>query len=310
MLRYQSLKQRSRCFLSFTSLKVEEFDQLVTIIRSDWIKRREERLTPIEKRKRREGGGRKYALIHLEDWLLLTLVWVRLYPAYIILEYLFNVDESTVSRVIMGTLPLLKDRFTLPKRLPKKKVTTLEELKKYLPPEVDLDAVLADATEQVILRPKDQRKRKPYHSGKQQDFTEKTQIATTRKGYILHVSDSIGGRRHDYTLFKRSRLPQVIPKDVPLYVDTGFQGVRKDYPDLHVEIPFKRKRGRGDLSRSQKIYNKKQRRVRIRVENTIAQLKKYQILLQTYRHFREKYNSAFRFVANVLDFRMLSRGLA
>ena len=55
---------------------------------------------------------------------------------------------------------------------------------------------------------------------------------------------------------------------------------------------IKRKKGQGDLTRSQKIYNKKQRRARIRVENAIAQLKKYQILTQTYRHFREKYNSA------------------
>ena len=309
MLRYQSLKQRPRAFLSFTSLTVEEFDTLVTVIRDDWTKWREKRLTPFEKRKRKEGGGRKYALTDLEDWLLLTLVWSRLYPAYIILEHLFSVDESTISRVITGTMLLLKDRFTLPERLPRKKVRTLEELKELLP-DVDIDAVLADATEQVILRPQDKRKRKPYHSGKQQDFTEKTQIATTRKGYVIHVSDSIGGRRHDYRLFKESKLPQVIPKDVPLYLDTGYQGVQTDYPDLRVEIPFKRKKGQGDLSHSQKIFNTKQRRIRIRVENAIAQLKKYQVLNQTYRHAREKYNAAFRFVVNILDFRMLSRGLA
>ena len=34
---------------------------------------------------------------------------------------------------------------------------------------------------------------------------------------------------------------------------------------------IKRKKGQGDLTRSQKIYNKKQRRARIRVENVIAQ---------------------------------------
>jgi hypothetical protein len=309
MLRYHSLRQRPRCFQSFTSLTVEEFDRLVDDIRDDWIRQRQERLKPFTERKRKEGGGRKQALQTLEDQLLLTLSWVRIYPVYLILEYLFNVDESTVSRTIVSITVLLKDRYTLPARLPRKKIRTLDELKELLP-DVDLDAVLADATEQVILRPKDKRKRKPYHSGKQQDFTEKTQIATTQKGYVLHVSDSMGGRRHDYTLFKRSRLPQVIPKDVPLYVDTGFQGVKTDYPDLRVEIPFKRKKGQGDLSRPQKIYNKKQRRVRIRVENTIAQLKKYQILNQTYRHARERYNAVFRFVANILDFRMLSRGLA
>jgi hypothetical protein len=309
MLRYHSLRQRPRCFLSFTSLTVEEFNRLVDTIRDDWMRQRQERLKPFEERKRKEGGGRKHALQTLEDQLLLTLSWARIYPVYLILEYLFGIDESTVSRTIVSITVLLKDRYTLPARLPRKKIRTLDELKELLP-DVDLDAVLADATEQVILRPKDKRKRKPYHSGKQQDFTQKTQIATTRNGYVLHVSDSIGGRRHDYTLFKRSKLPHVIPRDVPLYVDIGFQGVKTDYPDLHVEIPFKRKKGQGDLSHSQKTYNTKQRRIRIRVENTIAQLKKYQVLNQTYRHARERYNTVFRFVANILDFRMLSRGFA
>jgi hypothetical protein len=61
------------------------------------------------------------------------------------------------------------------------------------------------------------------------------------------------------------------------------------------------------LNRSQKIWNKKQRRVRITVEHTIAQLKTFKVLAERYRHSLQNYNQTFRFVANLVAFRMLQR---
>lgn len=307
-MHYLSLRARPRCFLAFTGLKVEEFDWLVALIRPDWIIQREERLKRGNpKRKRKAGAGRKYSLEMLEDQLLLTLVWSRLYLIYLTIEYLFGVDESTVSRTIQRIQPLLQDRFMLPERLPQKKIRSIEELKKFLPPDIDLDDILADGTEQVIPRPEKKRTRKPYHSGKKRKFTVKTQVATTRRGFIIHASGTVGGRMHDYKLFKKSRLPQIIPEKARLFVDNGYQGIKKDYPDLQVSIPFKRYRGHSGFTRSEKIFNKKQRRVRIKVENTLAKLKKYTVLSGIYRHSLRNYNQTFRFVANVVNFRMLQR---
>lgn len=307
MMRYTSLKLRPKHFHSFTGLKVEEFDRLVAVIRNDWVT---ERLKRLERnnpnRQRKIGGGRKLALPMLEDQLLLTLVWSKLYFSYLMFEYLFGVDESTVSRTVTAIPLLLQDRFVFqdPRKSGKKKITTIEELKKMFP---DLDDILADATEQVIPRPEKKRKRRPYHSGKKRKFTLKTQIATKRNGLIIHVSPTVGGRTHDYKLFKKSRLPEMIPKDAAAYVDNGYQGIKKDYPDLAVSIPFKRRRGHPELTRSEKIFNKKQRRVRIKVENSIAKLKKYNVLSGIYRHSLQNYNQIFRFVANVVNFRMMQR---
>jgi hypothetical protein len=309
MMRYESLKRRPTCFRAFTSLTVEEYDRLVARIRTDWKRARKKRLQR-DDRVRKEGGGRKPELKTLEDQLLLTIIWTRMYPVYLVLEYLFGVDESTVSRTIQHTTVLLNDRFMLPERLPRRKIRTLQELKEYLPEDIDLNNILADATEQSILRPQDERRRKPYHSGKQRDFTEKTQIATTRKGFIVHVSRSVGGRMHDYKLFRRSGLPEKIPKGTRLYGDAAYGGARKDYPHLSVVVPHRRSKKHQVLTRVEKRFNKTQRRVRIRVEHTIAQLKKYRILNHTYRHSLHNYNTTFRFVANLLNFRMLSRGLA
>lgn len=305
---YLTLRNRPRCFQAFTGLKVEEFNQLVTVLRGDWLLQREQRLDRGNpQRQRQPGGGRKLRLPALEDQLLLVLVWSRIYPVYLVLEYLFTIDESTVSRTIRQLQPLLQSRFILPQRLPKKKVRSLEELKRYLPPDVSLDDLLSDATEQVIPRPVNKRKRKPYHSGKKRKFTLKTQLTTTKQGLIIHISETVGGRMHDYKLFQQSGLPEIIPKDSRLYVDGGYQGIRKDFPALTVAIPFKRSRSKQQLTHSEKIYNKKQRRVRIRVENTLAKLKKYQVLSQTYRHSLHNYNQTFRLVANIVNFRMLQR---
>lgn len=175
MMRYHSLGKRQKQFQSFTGLKVEEFDRLVALIRAEWVIQRHERLNQHNpERKRRKGAGRKYALETLEDQLLLTLVWSRLYLVYLVLEYLFGIDESTASRTLTRIQPLLQDRFMLPARLPHKKIRTLEELKEFLPPDIDLDDILTDGTEQAIPRPEKKRKRTAHHSGKKKRFTIKT----------------------------------------------------------------------------------------------------------------------------------------
>jgi hypothetical protein len=308
MMRYYSLSKRQRQFQSFTGLTVEEFDRLVALIRTDWGIQRYERLERHNpERKRKEGAGRKYALAALEDQLLLTLVWSRLYLVYFVLEHLFGIDESTVSRTLRRIVPLLQDRFILPERLPKKKIRTLEELKAFLPPDIDLDNILVDGTEQAIPRPQRKKKRTAHHSGKKKRFTVKTQIATTRKGVIIHVSKPIPGRTHDYKLFKRSLLPQIVPKESRLYGDSGYQGIRKDFPDLVSLIPYKRTRKHKELTHAEKIHNTKQRRIRVKIEHAFSRLKKYRALADTYRHSLQNYESTFRFIANVVNFRMLQR---
>lgn len=311
-MRYNSLAQHPHHFRAFTGVTVEEFDGLCAAIREDWRKNHEqELLRKNPKRKRRIGAGHPFALPAIEEQLLLTLVWAKLYSGYLLLEYLFHVDESTVCRTIKRITPLLRGRFTLASLKKqfqgRKKLRTLDDLREIIP---DLDKILADITEQPILKPGDGRKRRPRHSGKKRDFTVKTQIAVNGKGLLVHVSDTVGGRMHDYKLFKRSGLPQVIPKETRFFADLGYEGVRKDYPHLCAFLPVKRKIGEASLCRTDKIFNKKQRRTRIPVENTIAQLKKYQVLSQRYRHNLRNYNTVFHFVANVVNFRMLQRQYA
>lgn len=313
-MRYHSLSKRKAHFKTFTGFSVEEFDDLITATHQDWEELRITRLTEGNPhRKRNIGAGRKKILYAQEDQLLLTLVWLKTYSAYAMFEYLFSIDESTVQRTIAQTLPLLQSKFLLPfpdprKQKGRKKITTWEQMKKAFP-DVDevRDILLGDATEQKVPRPAKKAKRNKHHSGKKKSFTIKTQIIVNGQGLFADISPSIPGRIHDYKLFKASGLPSAIPKDVPLYLDSGYQGVNKDFPDLRAIIPFKRNRSGKDLTLSQKIFNTKQRKTRVPVEHAISKAKKYKVLADTYRNSLQNYNLAFKFVCNIVNFRTLHR---
>jgi hypothetical protein len=307
-MRYNNLKQRPKHFLSFTGLTVPEFDKLVQDNHHDWQEHRAERLIKnLPNRKRKLGGGRKFALETFEDQLLLTLLFAKSYCSCLLLEYLFNIDSSTVCRVTQAIMSLIekdgKYIINLGPR-PSKKITTLEELRKVIP---DLDEILVDCTEQKIPRPQKKAKRNKHHSGKKKSFTIKTQMATTKQGLIVDINKPVPGRQHDYKVFKMSGLPKKIPRSTKSFLDSGYQGVRKDFPDSISSIPYKRFRNGQPLSRSQKIQNTKQRRVRVAIEHTFSQLKKFQILSQTFRNSLENYETVFGFVANIINFRMLCR---
>lgn len=304
-MNYNKLSKKPRHFQSFTGLAVQEFDKLVGQLKEDWRRQRIERLNKNNPhRQRKLGGGRKQIIAKLEDQLLLTLIWSRMYVSFLLLEYLFGADESTIWRTIQPIILLMQGRFILPPRRQGKKITTIEELKEIIP---DLDEILADATEQKIPRPKKKRKRKKYHSGKKKAFTLKKQIATNGQGLIVHSARASPGREHDYKLFKESGLPEIIPEDLPTYLDSGYQGVNRDYPDLNAVVPYKRSKNHKELTRSEKIQNTKQRRKRVKVEHTLSQLKKFKILSDVYRNSLQNYDLYFDFVANIVNFRMLYR---
>ena len=94
MIRFHSFSKRPKHFLSFTGLTVDEFLKLERSIKVDWREERNKKLKA--NRIRKIGGGRKLALQELKDRLLVFLVYAKVYPSYLLLEYLFNVDESNI----------------------------------------------------------------------------------------------------------------------------------------------------------------------------------------------------------------------
>lgn len=255
------------------------------------------------------GGGGHYKLKSFQDKLLVPLMYYRLYLTYELLSWMFGVHVSNLNRLVHRLEPVLAKRLNPQPPTPlKRRIRNWEEFQNAYP---ELTEVVIDATEQVTQRPSGQKRQKPYYSNKRKRHTIKTQIVVTNNGQVISVSESVpGGRVHDYSLLKRSRVMEGLPKQVVKRVDLGYQGIETDYPNHAVVIPHKKPRNQS-LTKAQKRSNRKKAKHRIVVEHTLAHLKQFQVLSQTYRNRRGKnnqiYNRKIKIVAGLVNLRYENR---
>jgi hypothetical protein len=300
MLTYEKLSRKPRMFHTFTGLTSKEFDKIYAQLEQQYPQYEQKRLTR-KKRKRTIGAGRPFKL-HLKERTLMLLMYYRLYITYGLLEYLFDLDQSNVYRDIALVEPVLKTCIPIPEKMTKRtrRIGTIEELLELYP---EMKTFL-DATEQEIPRPKNKRRRKNYYSGKKKKHTVKTQIMVNKKGLILHKTKHKNGKKHDYDLFKKTG-PPPLPPEVELGVDLGYFGIKKDYPELNVNIPVKKPKGK-ELTKQEKRYNKKQRKERVIVEHTIGRMKKFQIMGQEFRNRLTRYDRMTSIVCGLVNFTVQS----
>ena len=172
MFSFKRLSRQPRNFQRFTGLKVEAFETLVSELRPVYNKLHQKQLARGQ-RQRKVGAGRKFSL-GLEERLVLTLMYLRLYVSQTLLGYMFDLDDSNVSREINERmLPSLKEVLPLPmqddllsvpiQQQAKKRIGTLKELLEAYP---EFKEVLVDASEQEVPKPKDKLARKQRYSGK------------------------------------------------------------------------------------------------------------------------------------------------
>ena len=297
-MRYPYLTQHPAVFLKMTGLHVPEFDSLVRDLLPAFAAAETRRLQ--HPQRQREPGGGRTAELDGRNQLLLTVVWLRVYPTHEVLGYLFGVSDSTVSRVIARWLPLLEQAGRDTMRMPdpgRKRRRSLDELL-HDTPEL---AVIVDSFEQKVQRPKAADERDDWYSHKKRTHTSKTQIAVNEdSGRVVDVSASVRGRVHDLTLLKQSNLLARLPDGVGCLGDLGYQGIR----DLHplAACPRKKPRGKDKPRPPEDIaYNRAFSQRRIVVENTINRFRRYQALAQTARDHRRDQTARVCAVAGLVN---------
>lgn len=307
MITYQNLKKKPSVFKSLTGITLTEFDELSQKFVSKWEQAEQKRLTRPQRR-RAIGAGRPYSLA-VSELLLLTLVWLRLYLSLEALSFLFGIDKATASRNTRRVLLVLRQLGdeTLGWPEPPKRGQG-QKLEKVLHDYPDLLAII-DATEQPIERPSDNATQKAHYSGKKKRHTRKTQIIVNENGEIRAVSGSIPGSVHDLELFRQSGAAQRIPEEVTAGGDSGYQGLHDELPKHSVFVPHKATRGH-PLTPDQKLVNRELSSIRIRVENTLAELKHFKILADRFRHALELYDDTFLSVVALVNPRIARRVLA
>ena len=108
-------------------------------------------------------------------------------------------------------------------------------------------------------------------------------VITDRSKYIHYISHTWVGSTHDYQVFKEE-FPSSESwfADKSVLVDTGFQGIQKDYKIHNLLIPKKKSRKR-TLSEAEKANNKDISSNRIIVEHAICGIKRFRIMVDRLR---------------------------
>jgi hypothetical protein len=106
ILRYERLQRFPSVVKSMTGLRVDQFDALIVDVLPRFHAAEAARLSR-PNRKRAIGGGPGFDL-DPRNQILLSVIWLRLYPIHEVLAYLFGISDTTVGRAIGRVLPLLE----------------------------------------------------------------------------------------------------------------------------------------------------------------------------------------------------------
>jgi len=238
-------------------------------------------------RKRRRGGGRKSRLDTVRSKVHFILYYLKSYPTIDVLGETFKLSRSNAYENIQKLLPIMMDTLNVLDYLPAHKFEDPKALKLALE---KLDTLLVDATEREYFRPKDKALQKEHYSGKQRYHTVKNTVISTAAKQVIYLGKTFSGRNHDYAMFKEEFPPEdAWFEGIKLYADSGYQGMKTDYPKSDAELPFKKPRKSKnnptpELSEEQKAHNKAVSQTRIFVENAICGIKRFRILVDRFRN--------------------------
>jgi hypothetical protein len=294
--RYNRLSLQPAVFRALTGLSRPQFDALFQDIAPRLATAEQARLSR-PGRQRAIGGGHPFALPP-RDQVLLTVVWLRRYPIYEVLGYLFGISQETAVRTVARVLPVLEAAGLDTMRLPDPGKGHRPHLDALLADTPEL-AVIVDTFEQRVQRPRDRTEADTYYSGKKKQHTVKSQVAVDeRDGRIGDVSPSVRGPTADLTLLKQSGLLERLPEGVGLLGDLAYVGIAA----LHPQGATPRRKPRDQPRPPDDIaYNTAFARRRVKVEHTIGRLRAYQALSQMDRQHRRDHTARVRAVAGLVN---------
>jgi hypothetical protein len=310
MLTLEKLRRKPEKFHAFTGLTPDEFDTVLAGVEPVYAAAQETRRN-YPCRRRAVGAGHLFTL-SVAERLLLVLIYWRVYLTQGLLGFLFELDDSNVSREIGRMRPVLLQVLPVPMRdsnllqpastSPPHRVATLTELLEQHP---EFEELLIDATEQPIFRPQAKQARRQRFSGKHKQHMIKTQVVTTTT-VVTHLIGEIPGCVHDHMLLQGSGVFPRIPTDRRIRLDLGYEGVEQLYPDHLIEKGIRGQRGH-TVTILGKLYNRMLSRLRIPVEHMIGRLKQFNVLAFLYRGRWSDHEDTMTVIAGLVNFVALGR---
>src|SRR4051794_34689881 len=202
MMTYATLCLTPKIFPALTGMTRSEFDRLAEEFAA--ARDRSRAASTHTKRGRprqRAAGAGPQPTLDLPNRLLMTLLWLRVYPTYEVLGWLFGLEKSNAWENVQDALAVLATLADFPFERPaadRAKVTTAAAVFAAFP----AVKVIIDGKEQPFRRPHGWEQQKPFYSGKKKRHTVKNQVVCTPEGRIGGVSDTVPGATHDLTMMR------------------------------------------------------------------------------------------------------------
>src|SRR6266511_449011 len=229
MITYDRLAGTPSTFLPLTGLTADEFDRLFEAFGAAAEAHRAARTHTKRGHRRRmraAGAGHPHDL-DPRARLVLTLVWLRVYPPYAVLGALFGVDKPVAWHAVQDVLEVLETMPDFPFDRPDPGRGRLDTAAAVMAEFPAVRAII-DAKEQGFRRPAGWDDQKPVYSGKKKRHTVKNQVVCTPTGRIGSVSPTAPGRTHDLTVLRHTPVLGNLPPDAGVMTDKGYVGVAAD----------------------------------------------------------------------------------
>lgn len=292
---FKSLEEigNDRVCKALTGLTKNQFKQLLDVFASSYqavqqeqyeqrLKSRPQRLS------RMPAGGPPGYLSTLEQKLFFVLYYLKNYPTYDGLGYLFGFSSGHAHDHLQRLLPVLQHSLAALKRLPERRFAAVADLEQLIEKK---QKIIVDGLERPCVRPPDDARQRARYRGKKKRHRVKNLLITDPHRRILYLSRPADGSTHDYTLLKQEFSPR-LPwfKKMQVWLDLGFYGAPTDYAHAtHIHLPHKKPRKSKanptpTLSPEQKQDNKKLAQVRVQVEHAIGLTKSFHCLAHRVRN--------------------------
>ena len=289
MLNIKRALKQNRLLRALTGLNSKAFQSLLLTFTQVY-----EQTLRDKPRQRSVGGGRKARLRTFEHKLFYILFYFKCYPTFDLAGILFDIDRSQAHHWAHRLQPILEAALGEKKALPERQINSAQAFIERFP---GVERVVMDGTERPIKRPTDSEKQKLNYSGKKKRHTRKHLAAVNQNKQVLVLSQAREGKLHDKKFHDEEKLIGNIPAEIPIEVDTGFQGIQHQYENIC--IPHKKPKG-GELSEQQKSDNRKLSQSRVVCENAFAGVKRYGVVSQIYRNHKHDFDDKLMLTASGL----------
>jgi DDE superfamily endonuclease/Helix-turn-helix of DDE superfamily endonuclease len=283
--------------------------KLIAELADPWTAQQESRLRRRRGRDRlRAAGAGPDHELTFTDRVVATLVCLRFQLPHAALALFYQVDRATITRAVGEIRPLLAARgFAVPGK-PDLRLKTLADVFAYAAAEgVQLRI---DGTEVQVRRPKANRPgRRAFVSGKKKANTIKPTVISDGKGRLLWCGATRPGRMHDVTALRTEGIEDLLRRypTVRAKVDSGYQGLARDFPD-QISAPPKKPAKDATVPQQAEYHvaRKTQSSQRICVEHAIAEPKQWRPL-QRYIGRREHFEDTMLAIAGLVSDRCAER---